>query len=122
MKGDLDVASVPGVGSAFVLALPGPTPVEGTAVLAALRRALAAERSRLEERGILRRAARGTSDPERRPTPAGRDRLSVLSGRPADAPFEDTGGGRGSGAPDGPSSSARLRALGPGDRGDSRPA
>ena len=55
MDGDLDVASVPGSGSAFVLVLPGPTPVDGSAIRAALVRALADEEIGLEER-IVRRA------------------------------------------------------------------
>ena len=55
MDGDLDVASVPGAGSAFVLALPGPTAVEPDAVAATLARALVEEEAGLEER-IVRRA------------------------------------------------------------------
>ena len=55
MDGDLDVASVPGAGSAFVLVLPGPADVEPTAAGATLRRVLAAETAELEER--LDRAA-----------------------------------------------------------------
>ena len=43
MDGDLDVASVPGTGSAFVLVLPGPADVEPTVVAATLERTLAAE-------------------------------------------------------------------------------
>jgi signal transduction histidine kinase len=54
MAGDLDVASVPDAGSAFVLVLPGPTPVASTAVTAALGRTLAGEEQRLEERAVLR--------------------------------------------------------------------
>ena len=54
MAGDLDVASVPDAGSAFVLVLPGPTPVPATALTAALHRTLAGEEQRLEERAVLR--------------------------------------------------------------------
>ena len=53
MGGDLDVASVPGSGSAFVLVLPGPAPVPAAVVAAALERALAAEEQALEERAVL---------------------------------------------------------------------
>jgi signal transduction histidine kinase len=57
MDGDLEVASVPGSGSAFVLALPGPTAIDSTLVKAALARALAAEEIGLEERAVLRAMA-----------------------------------------------------------------
>ena len=55
MDGDLDVASVPGAGSAFVLVLPGPAEVDPSMVAAALVRALAAEEEELEDR-LLRKA------------------------------------------------------------------
>jgi len=55
MGGDLDVASVPGCGSAFVLALPGPAGVEAAVLATALRDRLAIEELMLEER-IVRRA------------------------------------------------------------------
>jgi hypothetical protein len=54
MGGDLDVASVPGSGSAFVLVLAGPAAIEPAAVAEALERALAAEEVGLEERAVLR--------------------------------------------------------------------
>jgi hypothetical protein len=54
MGGDLDVASVPGSGSSFVLALPGPTPARSDEVAAVISRALAAEEIRLEEAAVLR--------------------------------------------------------------------
>ncbi len=54
MGGDLDVASVPDAGSAFVLVLPGPAAVDDHAVGAALAGALAAEEIGLEERAVLR--------------------------------------------------------------------
>lgn len=57
MGGDLEVASVPGSGSAFVLALPGPAAVAQSVVAAALGRALAAEEIGLEERSVLRAMA-----------------------------------------------------------------
>ncbi|HEY7131216.1 MAG TPA: ATP-binding protein [Candidatus Limnocylindrales bacterium] len=55
MDGDLDVASVPGAGSAFVLVLAGPAAVEPAEIQASLARALEAEEVGLEER-IVRRA------------------------------------------------------------------
>lgn len=54
MGGELDVASVPGSGSSFVLALPGPTPVGEDVIAAVIARALAAEEVRLEEAAVLR--------------------------------------------------------------------
>ena len=57
MGGDLEVASVPGSGSAFVLALPGPAAVDTSVVTATLARALAAEEIGLEERAVLRAMA-----------------------------------------------------------------
>ena len=54
MGGDLDVASVPGSGSSFVLALPAIPAAETEAVTAALIRAVAAEEVRLEERAVIR--------------------------------------------------------------------
>jgi signal transduction histidine kinase len=57
MGGDLEVASVPGSGSAFVLALPGPAAVETAVVTGALGRALHAEEIGLEERAVLRAMA-----------------------------------------------------------------
>jgi signal transduction histidine kinase len=54
MGGSLDVASVPGAGSAFVLALAGPTAIDPEVIAAALGRALAAEEVGLEERAVLR--------------------------------------------------------------------
>ncbi len=57
MGGDLEVASVPGSGSAFVLALPGPAAVEASVVSRALSAALAVEEIGLEERAVLRAMA-----------------------------------------------------------------
>jgi signal transduction histidine kinase len=59
MGGDLDVASVPGSGSAFVLVLPGPTGADAERVAAALEAMLNAEEVRLEERAVLRALAAG---------------------------------------------------------------
>jgi signal transduction histidine kinase len=69
MHGDLDVASVPGSGSAFVLVLPGPAPVSASAVHETLRIALAGEELELEERAVLR--ALGAASGKRRDGPAG---------------------------------------------------
>ncbi|HEX8940182.1 MAG TPA: HAMP domain-containing sensor histidine kinase [Candidatus Limnocylindrales bacterium] len=66
MGGDLAVASVPGTGSSFVLALPGPAPVEAPVVAAALERAIVDEELRLEERSVRRAiAAAGRALPGR---------------------------------------------------------
>jgi signal transduction histidine kinase len=54
MGGDLDVASVPGSGSAFVLVLAGPAAIEPEVIAEALERALIAEEVGLEERAVLR--------------------------------------------------------------------
>jgi hypothetical protein len=59
MEGDLDVASVPDAGSAFVLVLPGPAVVEPDVIAAALGRALAAEEEVLQDRLIRRTLASG---------------------------------------------------------------
>jgi len=55
MAGDLDVASVLGGGSSFVLVLPGPTPVEPSAIVATLEATLLEEERALDER-VVRRA------------------------------------------------------------------
>jgi signal transduction histidine kinase len=70
MAGDLDVASVPGSGSSFVLVLPGPVGAEPHAVGTATARAVADEEVRLEERAVLRAIAQPVAE-ERR---TGRDR------------------------------------------------
>lgn len=54
MGGDLDVASVPGSGSAFILVLPGPAATDPGVIAAALDRTLIAEEVGLEERAVLR--------------------------------------------------------------------
>ena len=72
MAGDLDVASVPGAGSAFILVLPGPASVDAATVDAALRDAIVREECELDERrlrslivgeaGSRPRARAGSSD------------------------------------------------------------
>jgi signal transduction histidine kinase len=54
MGGDLAVASVPGSGASFVLALPGPTSVAAEVVAETLERALGREEMALEKRAGLR--------------------------------------------------------------------
>ena len=71
MDGDLDVASVPGAGSTFVLALPGPATVEPAAVTDALGRALAREETALEARRILKAVAAEHSLEQRPVAPIG---------------------------------------------------
>jgi len=61
MDGDLDVASVPGAGSAFVLVLPGPANVTPKVLADALDRALAREEEALEDRLLRRMVAAGRS-------------------------------------------------------------
>lgn len=58
MGGDLAAASVPGSGSTFVLALPGPMSVAPRIVTESLAQALAREEVSMEERAVLR-AMRG---------------------------------------------------------------
>ena len=73
MGGDLDVASVPGVGSSFVLVLPGPgAPIDADRIADAMASALRAETERLDgarggPRGRLR-APPTPIEPDRPPT------------------------------------------------------
>ncbi|HET7473389.1 MAG TPA: HAMP domain-containing sensor histidine kinase [Candidatus Limnocylindrales bacterium] len=82
MTGDLDVASVPGAGSAFVLALPGPAEVPLDVVTAALTEAVVLEAQALEERAV------------RRAIDAGRDGGRNEPGRHAERPTRISGSGR----------------------------
>jgi signal transduction histidine kinase len=58
MGGDLDLASLPGTGSSFVLVLPGPTGSSGDALGAALADAVSFETDRLEALAAVRSAER----------------------------------------------------------------
>lgn len=69
MGGDLDVASVPGSGSSFVLALPGPLPVDADVMAVAMVRAMATEEVRLEERAVVRAIRASDWTPRAMPTP-----------------------------------------------------
>jgi two-component system sensor histidine kinase KdpD len=100
MGGELDVASVPGSGSSFVLALPGPAPLEADVVGSVIGRALAAEEIRLEETAVLR-ALRDAGRAGPRP------HLVERSPDPAARPVGD---GRGT-EPAGRSRPVRLRAI-----------
>jgi signal transduction histidine kinase len=91
MGGELDVASVPRVGSSFVLALPGTTPVSADDLADTLRRTIAAEEARLDERGMRRRLQaleRVGDGPRDRPAavhasaPAPADAAAPAEGRP----------------------------------------
>ena len=62
MRGDLGAASVLGIGSSFVLALPGAADVDGDAVATVLVAALEAEEIALEEQAVLV-ALRGPARP-----------------------------------------------------------
>ncbi len=60
MGGDVDVASVPGSGSSFVLVLPGTTQLGHESIEAILERALADEELLLEEAAVLRAIRSGS--------------------------------------------------------------
>jgi signal transduction histidine kinase len=81
MGGDLDVASVPGAGSSFVLVLPGPTETDALELRASLHRVLEDEEVELEER-IVRRAiasvGRDDEDGDGAGRPPGKGRLRAL--------------------------------------------
>ncbi|HET9756838.1 MAG TPA: HAMP domain-containing sensor histidine kinase [Candidatus Limnocylindrales bacterium] len=76
MGGDLDVASLLGTGSAFILVLPGPrTPVDPDAIAAATQAAVEAEADRLE--ALAAAPAAGTRTPTGRRSAAPMSRGAV---------------------------------------------
>lgn len=86
MNGDLDVASVPGAGSTFVLALPGPAAAEPADIARALAQTLAREEIALDARRVLKAVkggreqtpgVPGSAGPARRRRP-GNARLRAL--------------------------------------------
>src|SRR5205814_1743097 len=84
MGGELDVASVPGSGSSFVLALPGPASVADGVLETIVERTLAAEEIALEERGLLRVLRRAPRTPVAAP-----DGQATDEPDPADGPTDD---------------------------------
>jgi signal transduction histidine kinase len=104
MGGDLDVASVPGSGSSFILALPGPMPVDRDVLAVALVRSIATEEIRLEERAVLRAIRASEFEPRPVPTPldgrrAGQGPTLVSADGPE--PDRDGAGHRADGGPTG---------------------
>ena len=81
MGGGLAVASVPGSGSSFVLALPGPAPAPEGTMAAVLDRALGDEEVGLEERAVIR-AIQAAGRPTGRGANAGADSADPGIGRP----------------------------------------
>ena len=86
MGGDLEVASVAGSGSSFVLALPGPAEVEPDVVATILEAAVELEEERLEERAVRRAIEAG-----RHGSPESRDGRAPGTGR---VPTRIAGSGR----------------------------
>lgn len=81
MGGDLDVASVQGAGSAFVLVLPGPAGAAPDIIAATLADALLGEEDRFEQALVRRAITAGRSQPAGLaggPRPAGSHRLRAL--------------------------------------------
>jgi signal transduction histidine kinase len=83
MGGALEVASVPGSGSSFVLVLPGLTGADADRLQAGLADAIAAEEVRIEERAVLRAMAAGPRPRLVMPSPTGqRDATASRPARP----------------------------------------
>jgi len=78
MGGDLDVASLPEVGSSFVLVMPGPVGADPTVIADTLRQALAAESERLNDRALRRAGAKASAE-------TARDRDEHRNGGPPDS-------------------------------------
>jgi signal transduction histidine kinase len=80
MGGDLDVASRLGVGSSFVLVLPGPAPhVDADVVAAAMTLALQHEDDRLEAVGAVRSGGSRAAPSGQTPTPSTRRSMAAAS-------------------------------------------
>ncbi len=118
MAGDLDVASVPGAGSAFILALPGPAEIDPHMLARALTDALVREEGLLERRRRYRVMDTLPVDPaavaavdERREEPASAEAAGVEAAGAAcdgaacdgDGPASRRSGGRLHALPDLPS-------------------
>jgi signal transduction histidine kinase len=83
MEGDLEVASVPGSGSSFVLVLPGPAGASEEDVARVLERVVASEEVLLEERAVLRAISGPSAAAETVLRVAGSDHGSRGGTRPA---------------------------------------
>ena len=83
MDGDLEVASVPGSGSSFVLVLPGPAGASEEDIARALERVVAREEVVLEERAVLRVIAGPSGAVDTILRVGGRDRDQRGTSRPA---------------------------------------
>jgi signal transduction histidine kinase len=106
MDGGLEVASVAGAGSAFVLALPGPAAVDAHAVAEVLERAISDEEARLQEAAVLRAVGRARS--------AGREstgRTESAAAVAAQKKTERTGDAPPASGSDGTEAAEHLRAL-----------
>jgi hypothetical protein len=80
MDGDLDVASLAGTGSAFVLVLPGPAGAHDPDALAAvLAGAITFESDRLDALAAVRAAERDHPSPNARRAVGGLESISTLS-------------------------------------------
>ena len=121
MGGDLDLASVPGSGSAFVLVLPGPAGVDAATIRATMSGTLEREEVELEERAVRRAIGLAPAGARRRTVAAARSAPTTRSaattngngaGHGDDSVDDDDGSGPddGGGPPLHP---PRLRALPP---------
>jgi signal transduction histidine kinase len=84
MGGDLDVASVPGAGSAFILVLPGPAAGRPEDIATALAEAMRVEEVGLEERSVLRAMGGRTRGGTKADDDGRGPNLRVLDGSAAD--------------------------------------
>jgi signal transduction histidine kinase len=86
MDGDLEVASVPGSGSSFVLVLPGPAGASEEEIAGVLERTVAGEEVGLEERAVLRAIGGSSTAMDTVLRVGGRDRATRRGSRPALVP------------------------------------